>query len=133
MFTTTAGTDSTGVEPCFQDCKTISSRLQIEQCCKASEPTQTKQLFGAQQKCCDVSHPAVVNEMIQGNDAEINSDIDDMYMIVQASGESKPEFDSFYPLVHWQGTLDPIRRKTSTGPPAAIKPKKTFLRARTMP
>ncbi len=98
----------------------------------ASEPVQIQKLVDERQKCRGVTHPAVVNEIQQDNDAEIDSDFDVMYMIFETSEESKPEFDSLNRLAS-KGTLDPIRRTTSTGPPAATKQKKIFVRARTMP
>ena len=80
---------------------------------------------------------AVANEMVQEIDHEMDSDTEVMCMIFQATEQSKQDFESFKLLaIENGGSLDPIRRTSSTEPPvtaSSTREAKCFLRTRTMP
>jgi hypothetical protein len=128
MFDIVVITKSSGTEPSILD---VCSGVSREDGCE--EPgVPTKQL--EQDKCRDVSSFEVAKEVIQESDPELDSDIDVMCMIFQASEECKPEFDSYQQLTSQnQGIFDPIRRTTSSGPPAITRTRKPFSRTMTAP
>jgi hypothetical protein len=133
MSTNTVIAKSNDLEPCAQD---ISKGLSSGQSCEESEPhAKLKQLKDPLDKCSGISPAAVANEVAHDIDPELESDLEVMCMIFQASELSKPEFDSFKELVSQNnGIFDPVRRTASTVPPTISTSKRSiFSRATTMP
>ncbi len=119
----------------FQD---FTSELTSTQYHESFEPsTEIKPLDGKedQRKIHGVSSAAVAKEVAHEIDPEIDSDIEVMCMILQASEQSKHEFDLFKEQLAAQNrdSVDPVRRTTSMDPPLCPKLMKNFSRAGTMP
>ncbi len=113
-----------GVEACIQ----ISSGGTSS---GTSNQESTKSSVGSKQ---EISRLDVAKAVTPDTDPDIDLDIEDMYMIFEASEQSQQDFDTLnHQVIQNGGSYDPIRRTKSTEPPADLTIKKFFSRTRTMP